>query len=460
MRTAKRPLNKAAVKSADKAFYAKHPEMVKKGKLKPISPNSKKHKKLRKEWMESYANAGGGVTNLSPAAQAAAIRAANTSAKQSFVNAGVSSSSAPCPYAKPPQISPAATYSRPGKLQSSSHPDVVCEITQATVTCGHGRKPSPNGLLMVVPDSSVAIGDKVTCSASLKGGCGDHIGWTISGTWDSEEVGSKTSFLAKAYKPAIKGIFGMQEVMPQVYRVNAEACAGGPRTFEIHAYPPGEVSFTVNVTKMKDRIKDWLNHLPVEDEKLDKWTDEWLQGSVKYSGKWCEDKKSYRAYYAKAWTGGFDPLIGGKIKGQLYPPGLGGWLTQYVKAGIFVEFGLKSTFSISAVGKYWPDTREGKYDTGKIELGGNGSVKVSAEAGLLSKDVAEVVFAASTGVSVTGSGEFGASSVVSVVIQWDGLKGEATVKAAFGFFEFSRAYTIIQPGKLVDKPWQLEESVE
>jgi hypothetical protein len=52
-----RPLNKAAVRAADDAFYAGHPELIKNGKGLPLSNQAD----LQKEWRELYIKNGGKV---------------------------------------------------------------------------------------------------------------------------------------------------------------------------------------------------------------------------------------------------------------------------------------------------------------------------------------------------------------------------------------------------------------
>jgi len=54
---AKRPLNKTAVKKANKEFYANHPEL----KGKPLSANDPKQAALLQEWMDLYVKHGGEI---------------------------------------------------------------------------------------------------------------------------------------------------------------------------------------------------------------------------------------------------------------------------------------------------------------------------------------------------------------------------------------------------------------
>ena len=56
-----RPLSRDAVRKADDAFYANHPEFVQNGRRIPLSTTDPKQSDLRKEWTALYQQNGGGV---------------------------------------------------------------------------------------------------------------------------------------------------------------------------------------------------------------------------------------------------------------------------------------------------------------------------------------------------------------------------------------------------------------
>ncbi len=58
-----RPLNEAATREADDAFYRNHPEMVKDGVRQPIDSSDPEQESLRKEWINSYLANGGQQSN-------------------------------------------------------------------------------------------------------------------------------------------------------------------------------------------------------------------------------------------------------------------------------------------------------------------------------------------------------------------------------------------------------------
>ncbi|WP_418315122.1 hypothetical protein [Piscinibacter sakaiensis] len=63
----KRPLDPAAVKAADDAFYAKHPEFIAAdGSRIPLSATDPTQAALRREWRNAYVAAGGGVAGGGP----------------------------------------------------------------------------------------------------------------------------------------------------------------------------------------------------------------------------------------------------------------------------------------------------------------------------------------------------------------------------------------------------------
>ncbi len=60
-RRARIPLNDAARKAANDAFYSQHPELVKGGRRVPLSPTDASQERLRREWVDLYQSSGGAV---------------------------------------------------------------------------------------------------------------------------------------------------------------------------------------------------------------------------------------------------------------------------------------------------------------------------------------------------------------------------------------------------------------
>jgi hypothetical protein len=66
-RTARRPLDRDAVRAADDQFYANHPELVQDDKRIPLDPSDPSQADLRSEWMDLYVANGGEVEGKAPA---------------------------------------------------------------------------------------------------------------------------------------------------------------------------------------------------------------------------------------------------------------------------------------------------------------------------------------------------------------------------------------------------------
>lgn len=60
-RTARRPLDRDAVRAADDQFYADHPELVQDGERIPLDPSAPSQADLRSEWIDLYVAKGGQV---------------------------------------------------------------------------------------------------------------------------------------------------------------------------------------------------------------------------------------------------------------------------------------------------------------------------------------------------------------------------------------------------------------
>lgn len=445
MRTATRPLNSSAVTAANAKFYRDHPEMVRDGKPIAIDPSAPSQAQYRKEWMDAYAANGGGVTTNDKKAAANEVSKAKTKANESFGNGSPTSPVAPCPKEPAPPVNRAIVVAPPPGPPPSNQ--TRCKLVRSNLVCSHGRRPSPAGLLMVVP-SGTANGDTISCQGTLEGGCGEHIDWSID---VYRRKGSSTSFTARALEAELRGVFGLERASPKVYRVSASACQGGPSSYEIRAYPPGAVGFRLDSQRLFRNIYECLKKLPISEEKRGEWSAKWFQGAVEYSGSWQEDKPSHRVYYEKKWQGGFDPLVGGGIEAPVYPLNIvPPWLVRWVKAGLYIEvnFGLK--VQVGVKGKYWPDTGANEWSEKFISATGEGKVTPSVKFELIDEDVVQAAISGETGISVSGTGAFDQVPAVEIKAGWDGIKAKATIKAAWGWVELSREFQLLGPEPLID----------
>lgn len=454
-RVATRPLDGGAVKAANKDFYTRHPEMVQGGQPVPIDPNKPSHAPYRREWMNSYAANGGQVSPV----QGREVRAAAAAARAGF-GPQPPGSVALCPQpagqpavqallSPPPDPKPKA-----GK-QPSDPPAVVCEFVSATVTCGHGRPAGPERILEVVPDSAAALGDAITANLKLKGGCGRHPAWSLSGASSGEGRGPSTTFKARTAMASVRGFFALKHVTPQRYQLQLDACGGGPRMYEVRAYPAGTVAAKFDPNKVLDPIRNALKILPVPEEKLNEWQKQWFRGSIEYSGAWKEDK-SWKAYYEMAIAGGFDPLFGVSYKGPIHPLTLvPGFLSRWFKAGVFYEVKFGARLRGAYKGSYWPCEGRTERREWSVSGGGGGSGALSLELKLARSEVVDGAISGETAIGVEVERAWGDDPNVQVAIKWDGIKGKASVKAAYGWVEWSRDFQILKEREIYRDQWSL-----
>lgn len=435
---ATQPLNPAAVKAANDEFYAKHPEMVVDGKRIPLESNNPAQAAMRREWMDAYERNGGEVEPISRKQ----VNKAKEDAEKKSASKPVGGTAVSCPDNHTPQAAP-VTNVPPQAAPPQQNPP--CELLEVKVNCEHGRIPGSEKILMVVPDSTASLGDKINGIIRIKGGCGKHAAWSVGGMWTSEGKGTSFDFLAKTWAAAARSIFTLESVTPQVYRAEGKACAGGPQMYEIRAYPPGKVGVKIDVRKIIERILSILKYLPLPEEELNKWTKQWFQGAIEYEGAWKEDAGSWKAYYEKGWTGGFDPLFGIAYKGPIYPMTLvPGFLAKWVKAGLFYEVKVGAKAQCAIKGKYWPHDGKNEWDEYSIGGGGSGKGALSLELKLASSEVVEGAITGETGLGVEVFGKKSAKAEVELKFKFDGVKGSATLKAVWGWIELKREFQILK----------------
>jgi len=453
MQQAAKPLSRQAAQEADDDFYRHHPELMQNDKRVPVDATDPKQAKLRSDWLKSYEKHGGKVEKVSGKEAAKKVRKANHKAKKKSKVTGVSGGSTACSAKGVPHTSQHTVVSAP---KPAAHASPNCDLVALDVQCEHGRKPGRAGILMVVPSSTASLGDKIAGTLKMKGGCGSHPGWSVGGTWTSEGKGSSFHFLAKTWAPAAAGLFGLEGISPHVYRVRANACGGGPLVYEVQAYPPGQVSFKIDVRKMMDGVYYALKHLPIPEERLKEWDKKWLQGAVEYSGAWQEDEGSWKVFYEKSWTGGFDPFFCLGYKGPIYPMTLvPGWLSKWVKAGLFFEIKFSAKVKCGVKGKYWPHNGEDSWHEKNISGGGSGGGGLSLELKLASSEVVEGEIVGETGISADVIASKEATAEAKLSIDFDGVKGNITLKALWGVVEFKREFQLIQKREIYKHDWHL-----
>jgi hypothetical protein len=311
---------------------------------------------------------------------------------------------------------------------------------------------------MVVPNSTLAAGDKISFKMTINGGCGQHPHWSVGGYWTSVGHGTSGDFNASTWVPTLHSFFNLLRVTPHTYEVTLNACAGVSGTYSVLTYPPGKHEFTFNAQHKWRHLFEALKRIPVPSED-GKW--KWLEGQIKYEGGWKEHT-DWRAFYEMKISGGFDPLIAIGYYGPIHPLTLvPGWLADYnIKAGFYIDVQVKGSFSLNWVGKYWPDIDD--YDWSQIgfEGGVQGSVEPSINLKLGNTEIIDVEVAGKTGITgeFTGS-RGGGDPSLEFVLKWDGIKAEATLKAGWGIIEWKREFQVLGEEELYRKDFLEDRDV-
>jgi hypothetical protein len=459
-RRAVKPINPEASKQANDTLYANHPELIQNGQRVPIDPTERSQQGLRDEWLNSYAANGGKVAPITGAE--AKKTAAKT--KTSFSTQPPDAVETPCPNTKKPKKSPPPVQRKPVAKAAGSTvatpatktatptgtaPAIVCKLISSSVQCSHGRKPGKQGILMVVPDSTASLGDKITGTIQMNGGCGKHPEWSVDGYWTSKGKGSSFNFNALKFTGP-NSFFGLKDVSPHNYNIHIAACGGtSPDDYKISVYPPGKVSFKLNVQELKKRLKSYLDDLPIPPSEVKKIDTNLLVGSFSYSAGWKEDKKSWKALYEMQVAASFDPLFKIFYKGPIYPLTLvPGWLSKWVKAGFFIEVWGAIGSAVAVTGQYDPVDDKTRYSETKASASGTIGGAISLELKLVSADVAEAAVSGETSLTAELSGAYAERFEINWVGKWDGIKGKATIKALWGIVEYSREFQIMAEREL------------
>ncbi len=462
-RRAVKPTNPDAAKKANDSFYANHPELVQNGQRQPIDPTERSQQGLREEWINSYAANGGKVEPIA----GKDAKTAATKTKSKFSNQPPDSVETLCPNTKttkskaPPVQRKPATPTAPSKPavastnggannpSSSATPSTVCKLVSSTVQCSHGRKPGKQGILMVVPDSTASLGDKITGDIKMNGGCAKHPEWSVDGYWTSRGKSSSFNFNALKFTGP-NSFFGLKDVSPHDYTVHIGACGGtSPDNYKISTYPPGKVSFKLNVQELKKQIKRYLSVLPLPEAEKKKIDTNLLVGSFSYSAGWKEDKKSWKALYEMQVAASFDPLLKISYKGPIYPLTLvPGWLSKWVKAGFFIEVWGSISCGIGITGNYDPVDDKTRYSETKAAASGTIGGAISLEVKLASSDIAEAALSGETSLTAELAGTYKESFELNWSGKWDGIKGKATIKALWGIVEYNREFQIMAEREL------------
>jgi hypothetical protein len=320
---------------------------------------------------------------------------------------------------------------------------IVCELVKAQIQCQHGRSPSPGGLLEVVPSE---IGDVITLSGQMKGGCGKHPEWQISGYGTETKKGAKSSFRANQWR-ALRPLPWLAEIIPHSYEVSVSACSGIAQTWQVNAYPSDQFSIQIDFEKLAEAKKrlDWAiegvlsQYVKKADFKL-------LEGKAKGQAGWQEHKKDHRAYYKYDVSLGFNPLIGGELRIPFGPTAvIPEWLKKYGDAYFFFE--IKGGLDVNA---HWqrssPDERE-------IFADAKGFLEVAVGASLFFVDphAVKAEVAGSTAIEATAKPEAeGDKLVVAGEVGWAGLKATVTIEFAWGIVEYKREFKLWDGSKWGD----------
>ncbi|HEU5075813.1 MAG TPA: hypothetical protein VFU02_16585 [Polyangiaceae bacterium] len=316
--------------------------------------------------------------------------------------------------------------------------------------CGHdggSRKAGPGGVLKIVTGAHGT--DKITITNL---GLSEDVSYSVSEGSMQKVDGKTASFGAGA--PTVSKVW-LFSIDPKVYTVTGTS-EGETQSITVHAYPDNEIKQSYTISK---EISDKIRMLTEAASSATVWAGIEFKitppsGSLSFGGAWME-----RPNGAKwAFTASGDLTLWG-ISGR-YPigierltnplgkiPGVGKELKKLVdacfKAGIYVEGGGKFSLGASYNSEQGADNTVGKL-VAEIYL------KVGAELLIASEDLLSAELEAGAAVKPYGSLKWDDKGVfVQFGVDFDGLKGSATIKMAYGFLTKGASWTIVNPSQWI-----------
>ena len=508
---ASQPLNAAAVQAANRALYERHPELVTNGQGRPLSPNSAQDRALRTEWMASYAQAGGTVKSIGPAA-AITIKSAIAA---SFSNSPAGGAVTPCPLnaqrTPPTLLLPAPVPpASPRLLPPQPANEPPCELLKALVQCQHGRQVGVERKLEVVAQDA-AVSDTISTNLSIKGGCAAHPSWNYGPVPAAN--GRSPSFAFQASASASLTRTSQRKwrgIAPATTQISAAACAGIPADYHILAYPPGEATlggefgFTYKFYPTNDQDKfDGVfaiysaykyENVSEEEYKLDflkfiKGMSDTI-GDVLLDGSHSVDDENIQPHYPSPEEApDSDRKIGaeGKFSAKLVVEGASEWKEHRESWKCFCETGLSWGVEVGASGEipfgpplplnkwfgvFWAP--EGKVKISRVskieywpsdgrEIVKNASTKV--EGGIDISVYAKLVVYSAKALAVSGGGKTGLkftaeiggdlNGKVKIQPEWTGLRLLFTIDAVIGLISYKKEVTVFNSRKSDPIYWNL-----
>jgi hypothetical protein len=377
----------------------------------------------------------GGSATSSHSQPAGAADAAATGGRQAIVPTPASK---PLP-SKPQQslaqhaIQPATTVPRaqvPLAALPVAAKKIACLLKSAVATCAHGRKPSVDGLLQVVPSG---VGDRIALHAEIGGTCGRHPEWTVSGTRSGQLKGSDTSFLAVNWNSG--KLWAAWEV-PQDYYVEVASCAGESRSFAIQAFPADQFTFKEDFSTFEDVIKNIKDVLNVGLEFVSDDPPDPVEGpcgTIEVSASW-QEYTDYRAFWQFQISANLDPLIRIQVEFPLnfVPP----VLNKIGNLCLFLDLSGEIDAALSW-GQQTPDrTSVSGGITGTIEA------RIGARLSLMHKGLLKVEVSVCTGVDLEINPKIDdRRPKLEIEAYWDRATGEVEVSALWDLFTFDHDVT-------------------
>jgi uncharacterized Zn-binding protein involved in type VI secretion len=338
----------------------------------------------------------------------------------------------------------------------TSAPVTICEVSDLRISCSHGRAAGPEGILCVVP-AGTTWSDKISGQLSTRGGCATHPAWKVSGAASDGGKGLSLRFDATAAKRQPSRHIVMTPAPDHAtYRVSAEGCGGSVLPFEVHAYPPEEVSVTVDFMDAVKSLKSFFTRTGLVLDGKGKREFDFLHGSVTYTGKW-EEHSDWRCYMEHKIAGGFNPLLAGELRFpflKAVPPPL----SKIVELKAYVTVKGSCQISASMVWESWPYPKLGGqstvWKTNLVEGGGEFRFGLGAAA-----SVGEEV---SISIEGTCGGSLSASpahqAYPAAKIKWALGDGRFDVEVEFPFGIEMNFGTTLWPGFSDDGEWRFDRT--
>lgn len=211
--------------------------------------------------------------------------------------------------------------------------------------------------------------DKVTFTAVMHQGCGNHPAWKIIDLNDTKTLatvsGPKATYafhpprVTERDVPHFLNVWWLKNVQPNRYQIETESCSGTGDTLALAVYPNVKSGFKTSLIKKAPPLAVWEEALEKSRRDINELFDilreffpnvkeiecKLLEGSVELSNSWVEGRKNNALWNASGKIG-FDPILELSVKVSVLPLNVPAAIAKYCDVYVYIKITGKWTCGV------------------------------------------------------------------------------------------------------------------